>query len=142
MPNVTNYSTLLGYQFANTVMNPNDDKLDRLCAEFVKYLESLKAYDDYKHVEENQLNIDRKTWDKICYYRRLKIESDLRMGTCQKDLADKFNLMSKLARDKKHKETLLEQIKNRITRLENQNLHYADNSEVEHINIFSGKKKL
>jgi len=116
-------------------MNPNDDELDRLCAEFVKYLENLKAYDDYRYVDDNKLNIDRKTWDKICHYRRLKIELDLRIDTCQKDAAEKTNLVNKLVRDKKHKETLIEQIKTRIAQLENENLHYGDDPEVENIKI-------
>lgn len=102
-------------------------------------MENLKEYDDYRYVDDNKLNIDRKTWDKICYYRRLKIELDLRIGTCQKDVAEKTNLINKLVRDKKRKETLVEEIKTRIAQIENQNSHYGDDPEVENKNILSVK---
>lgn len=127
----TNYSPLLGYQFFNTIMDPSDDKLELLCSEFVKYLDTLRVYDDYKYVEDYKLNMDRETWHTVCNFRRMKIESEFKISTYQKDATDKANLLDNLAHDKEEKEAMIEQCKTSIVSLENQDLWYQDDPEVK-----------
>eukprot|EP00102_Acyrthosiphon_pisum_P019141 XP_016656351.1 PREDICTED: cilia- and flagella-associated protein 43-like [Acyrthosiphon pisum] len=126
-----NYSSILGYQFVNTIMDPSDDKLHLLTPEFVKYLDTLRVYDDYKYVDDYKLNMDRETWHKVCNFRRMKIESEFKISACQKDATDKDNLLDSLKRDKEDKEAMIEKLKMTIIRLENQDLYYEDNPEVQ-----------
>ncbi|XP_060871614.1 cilia- and flagella-associated protein 43 isoform X4 [Metopolophium dirhodum] len=126
-----NYSSILGYQFVNTIMDPSDDKLHLLTPEFVKYLDTLRVYDDYKYVDDYKLNMDRETWHKVCNFRRMKIESEFKISTCQQDATDKDNLLDSLKRDKEDKEAMIEKLKMTIIRLENQDLYYEDNPEVQ-----------
>lgn len=81
-------------------------------------------------MDDNKLNLHRKTWDKICNFRHSKIELEFKISTYQKDAIDKINLLNNLIRDKKDKFTLFEHFKTSITKLEYQNLHYGDNPEV------------
>lgn len=112
-------------------MDPKDDKLDLLCSEFVQYLDTLRVYDDYKYVDDYKLNMDRDTWHKVCNFRRMKIESEFRISTYQKDVADKTNLLANLERDKEEKEATIEKLKSSIVMLENQNSYYKYNPEVK-----------
>jgi len=112
-------------------MDPTDDKLHLLPSEFVKYLDTLRVYDDYKYVDDYKLNMDRETWHKVCNFRRMKIESEFKISTCQKDATDKDNLLDSLKRDKEDKESMIEKLKMTIIRLENQDLYYEDNPEVK-----------
>lgn len=111
-------------------MDPSDDKLDLLCSEFVKYLDTLRVYDDYKYVEDYKLNMDRDTWYKVCNFRRIKIESEFKISTYQKDAIDKANLLENLTHNKEEKEATIEKFKTFITRLENQNSYYENDPEV------------
>lgn len=122
---------MLGYQFVNTILDPTTDKLDLLCSEFVKYLDTLRMYDDYKYVEDYKLNIDRETWHKVCNFRRMKIESELKISTYQKDAMDKANLLDSLMRDKEFKEVTVETFITSINALNNEELQYRDNPEVK-----------
>jgi len=128
---ITNYSSLLGYQFVNTIMDPINDKLDLLYLEFVKYLDILKVYDDYKYVDDYKLNMDKETWNKVCNFRRLKIESEFKISTYQKDAIDKANLLDNLMRVKEDNEAIIENLKMSVDKLENQNFQYEDDPEVE-----------
>lgn len=125
-----NCSSLLGYQFVNAILDPTDDKLDLLCPEFVKYLDNLRAYDDYKYVEDYMLNMDRETWQKVCNFRRVQIESEFKISTCQKDAADKANLLDSLTRDKENKETVVKTFKTLINQLNDKDLLYENDPEV------------
>lgn len=111
-------------------MDPTDSKLDLLWSEFVKYLDTLRVYDDYKYVDDYKLNMDRETWHKVCNFRRLKIESEFKISTYQKDVADKTNLLDNLIRVRSDKENVIEKYKNSIIRLENQDFRYEDDPEV------------
>lgn len=111
-------------------MDPRDDKLDLLSSEFVKYLDTLRVYDDYKYVEDYKLNMDRDTWYKVCNFRRIKIESEFKISTYQKDAIDKANLLESLTHNKEEKEAMIEKIKTSITKLENQNSYYENDPEV------------
>jgi len=117
-------------------MDPTDDKLQLLTSEFAKYLDTLRVYDDYKYVDDYKLNMDRETWHKVCNFRRMKIESEFKISTCQKDATDKDNLLDSLKRFKEDKETMIERLKTSIYELENQDLYYENNPEVK-IRIFS-----
>jgi len=112
-------------------MDPSDDKLHLLTPEFVKYLDTLRVYDDYKYVDDYKLNMDRETWHKVCNFRRMKIESEFKISTCLKDATDKDNLLDSLKRNKEDKEAMIEKLKMTIIRLENQDLYYEDNPEVK-----------
>lgn len=112
-------------------MDPTEDKLHLLTSEFVKYLDTLRVYDDYKYVDDYKLNMDRETWHKVCNFRRMKIESEFKISTCQKDAIDKDNLLDSLKRDKEDKEAMIEKLKMCIISLENQDLFYEDNPEVK-----------
>lgn len=122
---------MIGYQFVNTILDPTADKLDLLCSEFVKYLDTLRMYDDYKYVEDYKLNMDRETWHKVCNFRRMKIESEFKISTYQKDATDKANLLDSLMRDKEHKEVTVETFITSIDALNNEELQYRDNPEVK-----------
>lgn len=122
---------MLGYQFVNTILDPTTDKLDLLCSEFVKYLDTLRMYDDYKYVEDYKLNMDRETWHKVCNFRRMKIESEFKISTYQKDAMDKANLLDSLMRDKEFKEVTVETFITSINALNNEELQYRDNPEVK-----------
>jgi hypothetical protein len=74
--------------------------------------------------------MDREIWHKVCNFRRLKIESEFKISTYQKDVADKTNLLDNLVRVKNEKETVIEKYKDSIIRLENQDLRYEDDPEV------------
>lgn len=117
-------------------MDPTDDKLDLLYSEFVKYLDILRVYDDYKYVEDYKLNMDKETWNKVCNFRRLKIESEFKINTYQKDAMDKANLLDNLMRVKEDEEAIMEKLKMSINRLENQNLHYENDPEVKTHNFW------
>jgi len=125
-----NYSSLLGYQFVDTIMNPTNDKLHILTTEFVKYLDTLNMYDDYKYVENNNLNMSRETWHKVCNFRRMKIESEFNISTCQKDATDNDYLLESLKYIKEQKEAMIEEFKISKNRLEHQDLYYEINPEV------------
>lgn len=112
-------------------MDPSDDKLELLCSEFVKYLDTLRVYDDYKYVEDYKLNMDRETWHTVCNFRRMKIESEFKINTYQKDATDKANLLDTLVHDKEDKEAMIEQYKMSIISLENQDSCYKDDPEVK-----------
>ncbi|XP_060835447.1 cilia- and flagella-associated protein 43 isoform X1 [Rhopalosiphum padi] len=127
----TNYSSILGYQFVNTILDPTDDKLQLLTSEFVKYLDTLRVYDDYKYVDDYKLNMDKETWHKVCNFRRMKIESEFKISTYQKDTTDKDNLLDSLKRNKEDKEVMIEKLKMSIIKLENQDLYYEDNPEIQ-----------
>ncbi|XP_026806697.1 cilia- and flagella-associated protein 43-like [Rhopalosiphum maidis] len=127
----TNYSSILGYQFVNTILDPTDDKLQLLTSEFVKYLDTLRVYDDYKYVDDYKLNMDKETWHKVCNFRRMKIESEFKISTYQKDVTDKDNLLDSLKRNKEDKEAMIEKLKMSIIKLENQDLCYEDNPEIQ-----------
>jgi len=112
-------------------MDPVDDKLELLYPEFASYLDILRAYDDYKYVDDYKLNMDKETWNKVCNFRRLKIETEFKISTCQKDAIDKANLLDNLTRVKEDEEAMIEKLKMSINRLENQNLLYEDDPEVK-----------
>lgn len=103
-------------------MNPSDDKLETLSSEFVEYLHTLREYDDYKYVNDNNLKIDLDTWEKICHVRRMRIESEFRLVTYEKDVADKNILLKYLNLDKEEKETMIKELQSNIERLESQDL--------------------
>lgn len=117
-------------------MDPTDDKLDLLCSEFVKYLDTLRVYDDYKYVDDYKLNMDRETWHKVCNFRRLKIESEFKISTYQRDAADKTNLLENLIRVKDDKEATIEKHKISVTQLESEDFRYEDDPEVNCITWF------
>lgn len=125
-----NYSSLLGYQFVHTIMNPTYDNLRILTPEFVKYLDTLTVYDDYKYVEHFKLNMNRETWSKVCSFRRMKIETEFNISTCQKDATDNGYLLESLKYNKENKEAMIEKLKISIVRLEHQDLYYEENPEV------------
>jgi len=125
-----NYSPLLGYQFVETIMDPTYDKLLILTSEFVKYLDTLNMYDDYKYVENYNLNMSRETWHKVCNFRRIKIESEFNIITCQKDATDIDYLLENLKYNKENKEAKIEELKISMIRLEHQDLYYEENPEV------------
>lgn len=122
-------------------MDSTDDKLQLLTPEFVKYLDTLRVYDDYKYVDDYKLNMDRETWHKVCNFRRMKIESEFKISTCQKDATDKDNLLDSLKRNKEDKEAMIEKLKMSINRLENQDLYYEDNPEVNVVLIMVNIKQ-
>lgn len=130
------FSPLIGYQFVNTIIDPSNDKLDLLCQEFVKYLDTLRIYDDFKYVEDYKLNIDRETWQKVCNFRRIKIESEFKVSTFQKDAIDKSNLLDTLMRDKKNKEIMIEKLKLSMLQLENQDYIFEDDPKVNNLYIY------
>jgi len=125
-----NYSPLLGYQFVDTIINPKYDKLLMLSIEFVKYLETLNMYDDYKYVENYNLNMSRETWHKVCYFRRMKIESEFNIMTRQKEVTDIDSFLESLKYNKENKEAMIEELKISIIRLEHQDLYHEENPEV------------
>lgn len=122
-------------------MDPTDNKLDLLCSEFIKYLDTLGAYDDYKYVEDYKLNMDRETWHKVCNFRRIKIESEFKINTYQKEATDKANLLDSLMRNKEEKEAMIEMFKMSIDKLENEALRYRDDPEVKEFFFFFKKAK-
>ncbi|XP_025190964.1 cilia- and flagella-associated protein 43-like [Melanaphis sacchari] len=126
-----NYSSLLGYQFVDTIMDPTNDKLHNLTTEFVEYLDTLNMYDDYKYVEDFKLNMSNDTWHKVCNFRRMKIETEFNINTCQKHAIDNDYLIENLKYSKKNKETMIEELKISIIRLENQASYYEDNPEIQ-----------
>lgn len=81
-------------------MNPSQDKLYVLCSEFVKYLDTLREYDYYKLVDENKINME--TWQKICHFRRLKIETEFLIDTYEKDAMEKANLLNNLVQNREN----------------------------------------
>jgi len=111
-------------------MDPTDNKLNILTSEFVKYLDTLNMYDDYKYVENNNLNMSRDTWHKVCNFRRMKIETEFNISTCQKHATENDNLLESLKYNKENKEKTIEELKMSIIRLENQDSYYEDNPEV------------
>jgi len=125
-----NYSPLLGYQFVDTIMEPTFNKLKILTKEFIKYLDTLNMYDDYKYVEDYNLNMSRETWHKVCNFRRMKIESEFNIISCQKDATDIDYLIEILKHKKGNKEDMIEELKLSITGLEHQDLYYEKNPEV------------
>ncbi|VVC45646.1 Hypothetical protein CINCED_3A007876 [Cinara cedri] len=126
-----NYSPLLGYQFINNIIDPGHDKSNLLSFEFVKYLDTLRVYDDYKYVEDNKLNMDKETWHKVCNFRRIKIESEFKIRTFEKDVTEKANLLDNLIHDKEENELLIKKLKSSIIKLENQDKHYENDSEIQ-----------
>lgn len=131
MPNIAQYSTLLSYQFANTIMDPSDKKLNLLSTELVQYIKTLSAYEDYKYVINKRLQMDKKTWEKICNFRRLKIKLELEINAHEKNILDKINFNNNFHQRKKNKEVFIERAKWSKIRLEKQNLHYAYDLEVK-----------
>jgi len=125
-----NYSSLLGYQFVDTIMDPTEEKLHILTTDFVKYLDTLNMYDDYKYVESYNLNMSRETWHKVCNFRRMKIESEFNISSCQKEATDNDYLLESLKYIKGNKESMIEELKISMIRLERQDLYYEDNPEV------------
>lgn len=111
-------------------MDPSEDKLDILCAEFVKYLDVLRIYDDFKYVDDYKLNMDRETWQKVCNHRRIKIESEFKISTYQKDVLDKGNLIEDLIHKREEKEIMIDKLIFSIRKLENQDSNYEDDPEV------------
>lgn len=107
-------------------MNPSNDKLYVLCSEFVKYLETLREYDYYKYVDENKINME--TWQKICHFRRLKIETEFIIDTYEKDATDKANLLNNLAHNR---ETMIELLEKTVSTFKNQEFHYGYDPEVK-----------
>lgn len=101
-------------------MNPSDDKLETLSSEFVEYLHTLREYDDFKYVNDNDLKFDLDTWKKICHVRRKRIESEFRLATYENDIADKNILLKHLNHDKKEKETMIKELQSIIEKLESQ----------------------
>lgn len=125
------YSPLLGYQFIDKIMNPNDDNLEILPLELIEYLDSLRKYDDYQYVNDNNLKIDIDTWEKICHVRRIKIESEFRLETCEKDVVDKNILLKHLNHDVEEKETTIKEFQSNIKRLESQDSHNQEDLKVK-----------
>jgi len=111
-------------------MDPTDNKLNVLTTEFVNYLDTLDMYDDYNYVIKNDLKMSIATWQKICNFRRMKIECEFNINTCQKHVTDIDYLFESLNNNKKNKEKMIEELKMSIIRLENQNLNYENNPEV------------
>lgn len=111
-------------------MDPTDIKLNILTTEFVKHLDTLNMYDDYKYVENNNLNMSRDTWHKVCNFRRMKIETEFNISTCQKHATENDNLIESLKYNKINKEKTIEELKMSIIILENQDFYYEDNPEV------------
>lgn len=105
--------------------------MDRLCEKSAKYLRALRTFDDYnKYLDDNELDIvhDEQAWRKICHYRRLKIQSEFRIVTCQNEATDKAKLLDDLARDVK---TTGERLKTSTAKkLENREFYYDPDSEV------------
>lgn len=127
----TNDSLLLSYQFVNTIMKPNEDKLNILCSEFVQYLNTLEIFDNYKYVKDYKLNMDKETWHILCNFRRKKIESEFNISTCQRDKIDKTDLIVSLKRHNKHREGIIKVLKSSVATLENQESRYENNPEVK-----------
>jgi len=71
----------------------------------------------------------------------MKIESEFKISTYQKDTTDKDNLLDSLKRNKEDKEVMIEKLKMSIIKLENQDLYYEDNPEVKIVGTFSGEYK-
>lgn len=107
------------------------DKPNLLSLEFIKYLDTLKVYDDYKNVEDYRLNMDNETWQKVCYFRRIKIESEFKINTFEKDAIEKANLLDNLIRYKEDSELSIKKFKASINKLENQDKHYVNDTEVK-----------
>lgn len=112
-------------------MDPIDKKLNLLNTELVQYIETIGAYEDYKYVIYKRLQMDKKTWDKICNYRRSKIKLEFEINAYEKDILDKINLKNNLQQRIKSKEAIIERTKLSKTRLEKQNLHYTYDPEVK-----------
>ncbi|XP_050433883.1 cilia- and flagella-associated protein 43 [Adelges cooleyi] len=130
----TTYSPLIGYQFINAIMTPNNSKLiDMLSSEFVQYLDTLRAYDDYKYVEDYKLNMDKDTWHKVCNLRRMKIESEFKIKTFQLDASDKANLLVCLERDKEDKTYTIDKLKATILDLEDDRNLYEQNPQIQFV---------
>lgn len=125
-----NYSPLLGYQFVDKIMNPNDNKLETLSSEFVTYLNTLKEYDDYKYVNDKKLNVDLNTWKDICHVRRMIIEFEFKLETCRKDVADKNILLEHLNYSKKKREIMINELLSNIKELKSQDSHNQDDFKV------------
>lgn len=131
MPNLAHYSTLLGYQLADAIMDSSDKKLNLLSTELVNYINTVSAYEDYKYVNNKRLTMDKKTWDKICNFRRSKIKLELKINAIEKDMLDKINLKNNLNHSKKNKEAFIAHTKWSRLQLEKRNLHYGYNPEVK-----------
>lgn len=131
-----NYSSLLGYQFVDTIMDPTDEKLNILTTEFVKYLDTLNMYDDYKYVENYKLNMSTETWHKVCNFRRMKIESEFNISSCQKDATENDYLLESLKYIKEKKEAMIEELKISIIKLKHQDIYYEENPEVDSLLIY------
>jgi hypothetical protein len=127
----TNYSSLVGYQFVDTIMDPTYDKLDLLSSPFIKYLNTLKMNDDYKYVTNKKLRMNSKTWQRLCYYRRLKIKNEFKIINCQKDLINETNFLKNLKQHVKNHTVMMKMLKTSITQLKNQDFRYKDELEVE-----------
>ncbi|XP_050530954.1 cilia- and flagella-associated protein 43 isoform X2 [Daktulosphaira vitifoliae] len=126
------FSPLVGYQFVNAIARPNDKHLtDPLPLDFSLYLDILKEYDDYKYVEDNKINIDKDMWNKICNYRRMKIESEFKIQTLQIDIIDKTNLLTSFERNKEDKTDLIEKLKASIFDKENKKIYYSENYKIQ-----------
>lgn len=100
-------------------MDLGHNKPNLLSLEFVNYLAKLKAYDDYKYVEDYKLNMDKETWHKVCNFRRIKIESEFKISTFEKDATEKANLLDYLKRDIENDEVSIKKLKTSIIKLEN-----------------------
>lgn len=125
-----NYSSLVGYHFVDTIMDPTDDKLNLLSSAFVKYLTTLKEYDDYSYVTKRKLLINSETWHSICYFRRLKIKNEFKIINCKKDVVNAINCLEILEQDVKDNKAIMEELKTSIFELINQDLNYRDEPEV------------
>ncbi|VVC42480.1 WD40/YVTN repeat-like-containing domain,WD40-repeat-containing domain [Cinara cedri] len=125
-----NYSLLLGYQFISNIMGPGHDE-SNMNLEFVKYLDTLKVYDDFKYVEDNELNMDKITWNKVCNLRRIKIESEFKIRTFERDATEKANLLDNLIHDKEDDEILIQKLKSSIITLKNKDKHYENDSQIQ-----------
>lgn len=115
-------------------MDSSKEKLNVLRSEFVKYLETLREYDDYKYVDKHKINID--TWQKICHFRRLKIETEFIIDTYEKDATDKSNLLNNLVRNR---ETMIAFLETTVNIFKNQKLHYEYDPKVKKILILRKK---
>lgn len=79
-------------------------------------------------MEDYKLNMDKETWHKVCNFRRIKIESEFKISTIEKDASEKANLLDYLKRDIENDEVSIKKLKTSIIKLENQD---KNDSEVK-----------
>lgn len=117
-------------------MDPNENKHDLLTSEFIKFLNILKTYDEYKQIDDDNQIIDREAWRKVCNLRRIKIEYEFKTNTYQKEMMDKVNLIQTLRHDKDAKVVMFQHNKKLIINLEEEDFRYEEDPKVNNILIF------